>query len=48
MVSIPAGKLFPYHFVRPQEKDTISQFCEDMYNKRLSAVTPFEVLQKSK
>ena len=42
-----AGKLFPYHFVRPQEKDPISQFFEDLGNKRLSVTTPFDVLQKS-
>ena len=41
------GKLFPYHFVRPQDKDTISQFYEDLNNKRLSVTTPFDLLQKS-
>lgn len=43
-----AGKLFPYHFVRPQDKDVISRFCEDVNSKRLSITTPFEGLQKSK
>ena len=42
-----AGKLFPYHFVRPQDKDTVSRFCEDLNTKRLSVITPFEHLQKS-
>ena len=34
-------------FVRPQDKDTASQFCEDVNNERLSLITPFDVLQKS-
>ena len=40
------GLTFPKHFIRPQQHDANSLFCNDSINNRLSIATPFSALQK--